>query len=116
MTALPGPHADNGYLAEHIGLLRRSLRLWAGRNLIAEDLLPVEVSFFQVDGSRLSKWGSVGCRVRPTAVGPRRDDALRSSLARPSVTGRSWLSLPQDAAVDFENLRRADFAFDNVLT
>jgi hypothetical protein len=38
------PHADNGYLAEHIGLLRRSLRLWAGRDLIAEDLPTVEAA------------------------------------------------------------------------
>jgi hypothetical protein len=44
MTVLPEPHAGNGYLAEHIGLLRRSLRLWAGRDLIASDLPPVEAA------------------------------------------------------------------------
>lgn len=42
MTVLPAPHPDNGYLAGHIGLLRRSLRLWTGRDLVAADLSPVD--------------------------------------------------------------------------
>jgi hypothetical protein len=44
MSVLPEPHADNGYLVDHIGLLRRSLRLWAGRDLSAIDLPPVEAA------------------------------------------------------------------------
>lgn len=44
MTVLPEPHADNGYLADHIGLLRQSLRLWADRDLIANDPPPVEAA------------------------------------------------------------------------
>lgn len=44
MTVLPEPHADNRYLADHIDLLRRSLRLWAGRDLFTNDPPPVEAA------------------------------------------------------------------------
>lgn len=44
MTLFPEPSADNGYLAGHVALLRRSLRHWAGRDLIDDDLPPAEAA------------------------------------------------------------------------
>lgn len=44
MSVLPEPQAANGYLADHIGLLRRGLRLWAGRDLIASAVSPEEAA------------------------------------------------------------------------
>ena len=40
----PEPGIDNGYLADHVELLRRSLRHWTGRDLVASDLAPPEAA------------------------------------------------------------------------
>jgi len=40
MPVLPAPAPENGYLAEHIDLLRRSLRALTGRDLLAGDSSP----------------------------------------------------------------------------
>jgi len=37
MSVLPEPMAENGYLADHVDLLQRSLRHWSGRDLIEVD-------------------------------------------------------------------------------
>lgn len=40
MSFAPEPAADNGYLADHVALLRRSLRHWTGRDLVMAGLAP----------------------------------------------------------------------------
>ena len=40
MATLPEPGVDNAYLADHVERLRRSLRHWARRDLVASDLPP----------------------------------------------------------------------------
>lgn len=42
--ANPEPSAHNGYLADHVELLRRSLRHWTGRELVAPQLPPAEAA------------------------------------------------------------------------
>lgn len=37
MATLPEPGVDNAYLADHVELLRRSLRRWTGRDLAAAE-------------------------------------------------------------------------------
>ena len=44
MYVLPAPGPENHYLAEHIDLLRRSLRALTGRDLIAGDPTPEEAA------------------------------------------------------------------------
>lgn len=44
MNVLPEPCAGNAYLADHVDLLRSSLRHWAGRDLIADQLSPAEAA------------------------------------------------------------------------
>lgn len=44
MSVLHAPAHDNGYLADHIELLRRSLRTLTGRDLIDGDLSPAEAA------------------------------------------------------------------------
>jgi hypothetical protein len=44
MATLPEPSTDNGYLADHVELLRRSLRHWTGRDLVAPELPPAEAA------------------------------------------------------------------------
>jgi hypothetical protein len=38
MATRPEPGIDNGYLADHVELLRRNLRRWTGRDLVAPGL------------------------------------------------------------------------------
>ena len=44
MNPLPEPNAGNRYLVAHLDLLRRSLRHYAGRDLVVDDLSPVEAA------------------------------------------------------------------------
>jgi len=44
MIVLPEPNAENSYLADHVRLLRHSLRHWTGRDLLAADREPAEVA------------------------------------------------------------------------
>jgi len=44
MSGLPEPAEANGYLADHVDLLRRSLRHWAGRDLIEPGRTPDEAA------------------------------------------------------------------------
>lgn len=44
MLVMPAPAPDNGYLAEHIDMLRRSLRALSGRDLIADDMSPEDAA------------------------------------------------------------------------
>jgi hypothetical protein len=44
MIALPEPMAENGYLADHVDLLQRSLRHWTGRDLATGDPRPAEAA------------------------------------------------------------------------
>jgi hypothetical protein len=41
---LPEPAAENGYLADHVDLLRRSLRRWTGRDLAERAQTPTEAA------------------------------------------------------------------------
>jgi hypothetical protein len=43
-TVPPEPAAGNGYLADHIDLLRRSLRRWTGRDLVDRGQTPTEAA------------------------------------------------------------------------
>jgi hypothetical protein len=43
-TILPEPAAENGYLADHVDLLRRSLRRWTGRDLAEPGQTPTEAA------------------------------------------------------------------------
>ena len=43
-TVLPEPAAGNGYLADHVDLLRRSLRCWTGRDLVERAQTPAEAA------------------------------------------------------------------------
>lgn len=111
MTVLPEPHADNGYLADHIRLLRRSLRLWVGRDLVTNDSPAVEAArrIFDApfvvlshgpDSDPILTYGNraalalfelswvelTGMRSRLTAEAPDRDERARL-LARVSARG-----------------------------
>lgn len=44
MAALPEPGIDNAYLVDHVERLRRSLRHWTGRDLVAPDLSSAEAA------------------------------------------------------------------------
>ena len=44
MSVMPAPAADNDYLAEHIDLLRHSLRALTGRDLVVGDLSPEQAA------------------------------------------------------------------------
>ena len=44
MATRPEPGIDNGYLADHVELLRRSLRRWTGRDLVAAGVPPAEAA------------------------------------------------------------------------
>jgi hypothetical protein len=44
MAEGPERGIDNGYLADHVELLRRSLRHWTGRDLVASGLAPPEAA------------------------------------------------------------------------
>lgn len=46
------------------------------------------------------------------AQDPGATGVLRSSPARRSERGRSWCARSQEADIDFEDLQRADFAFE----
>jgi hypothetical protein len=70
----------------------------------------VRVSFFKVAVSESPKWGSAARQVRPTDQGSTARSV--SILLGGSVTGQSWRFIQQYAAIDFENARRADFAFE----
>lgn len=43
-SGLPEPAEENGYLADHVDLLRRSLRHWTGRDLVDQVRAPSEVA------------------------------------------------------------------------
>lgn len=43
-TILPEPTAENGYLVDHVDLLRRSLRRWTGRDLVEQGQTPAEAA------------------------------------------------------------------------
>jgi hypothetical protein len=43
-TILPEPAAENRYLADHVDLLRRSLRRWTGRDLVERAQTPTEAA------------------------------------------------------------------------
>ena len=44
MATLPEPGVDNAYLADHVERLRRSLRHWTRRDLVAPDLPSAEAA------------------------------------------------------------------------
>lgn len=44
MTSFPEPREDNDYLAEHIAILRDSLRHWTGRELLPPRMTGIEAA------------------------------------------------------------------------
>ncbi|MGZ8218466.1 MEKHLA domain-containing protein [Methylomagnum sp.] len=46
MTAFPLPSEDNAYLAEHVAILRYSLRHWTGRELVDPRMTDVDAARF----------------------------------------------------------------------
>lgn len=44
MNTFPEPREDNGYLAEHVAILRNSLRHWTGREMVPPRMTDLEAA------------------------------------------------------------------------